>query len=77
MFPSRQRIDYPYFTMLVKFEGEGQWYPEFGDEEKDIVQAEAEAYREDGHRTKIITTEFRDQDAVFHAVVRINAGYSL
>ena len=74
---NRQRIDYPYFTVLVKFKGESQWFPEFGDDSKDIVQAEAQAFREDGHRTKIITTEFTDRDAVFHAVARLNAGYSL
>lgn len=69
------RCDYPYYTLLIKFDRRGPWRPEFGDDSKPLVKGEAEAYREDGHRTRVIATEYSDgQAAVDAAVARLNGG---
>ena len=70
-------FDNPYFTLLVRYDGKGPWRIEFGDFQRETTESERDAYKDDGHRCKIIVTEYTDgQPEVDRKVAQANGGTS-
>lgn len=60
-----------YFSLIVRFDRGDRWAVQFGDYDRETVQAEAEEYG-DAYRVKIIKTA-PDQSAINLAVALQNA----
>lgn len=65
-----------YFTLLIFHEDIGRWAPEFGDSQREVVQAEleywCESYPTKKKHTKIITTSGRNQILITSRVNKLN-----
>lgn len=68
----RTRKPRPYFTLAVRIDG--RWSPEFGDFDRETVEAERQDYRDHDHKArdlKIITTAAGGR-AVMDAIDKLN-----
>lgn len=64
-----------YYTLVIKLEG--HWSIEFGDDDKESVECEREAYQDEGHKLrdmKIIGSDYYDNGDVAWKVSRLNGG---
>lgn len=65
----------PYHTLLVR-EG-GIWAPQFGDYDRETVEAERDDYRDHDHKAKdlkIVTTKTTRQAEIEAVVAKLNKG---
>lgn len=66
----------PYYTLVLREDGDSRWHPEFGDYDRAIVQAELELCAAHDYLRKnarIISTAVDTQAAIDAAVASLNA----
>lgn len=68
-----------YYTLCVRLDGEQRWCAEFGDYDKDVVEAELQDYRDSYHKKKnlqIIATGDSQSD-IDQGVSELNSAWGV